>query len=146
MKKKLITIVSLVVALLVFTACGLGAPPIQQWIDSEADPIVAEAFKDTEGVKYSIEQTGDTEVTVNFCFDGAAEVAVYAEDYSSARDTWNSLRDSMVSFTTSMKTNAHNYGIDTITVRVNLVNDKNNDLVLMSIVDDQVIYDCVVNE
>lgn len=146
MKKKLITIVSLVVALLVFTACGLGAPSIQQWIDSEADPIVAEAFKDTKGVRYSIEQTGEEEVTVNFYFDGAAELAVYAEDYSSARDTWNSLKDSMVSFTTSMKTNAHNYGIDTITVRVNLVNDVNNELVLMSVVNDQVIYDCVVNE
>lgn len=128
--------------LITFSGCG-SEPPIEDWINSSVDPIMAEGFKDMEGVSYTIEKTGSNEATITFKLDGAAELALYAQDYDTVKTTWNDMGDSMCSLTNSLIENAHNYGISDITIRANLVNDVNNDLVLLTVVDGEKTYDCV---
>ena len=128
--------------LIAFSGCS-SEPPIEDWINSSVDPLLAESFKDMKGVTYNIEKSGPNEVTITFKFDGAAELAVYAGDYDTVKKTWDDLGESMCGLTTSMIENANNYGITNITVRANLVNDTNEDLTLMTVIDGEKIYDCV---
>ena len=128
--------------LIALSGCS-SEPPIEDWIASSVDPLLAESFKDMKGVKYSAEKTGPNEVTVTFTLDGAAELAVYAQDYDTVRTTWNDLGDSMCSLTNSMAENAHQYGISNITVCAQLKNDTNEDLTLLAVIDGDRVYDCV---
>lgn len=146
MKKKLGIIVSLLVVLMMFVGCGSTEPPIEDWINDSVTPILAETFDGVDGIDYKVEQTGNHEVTVSLKFKGAAELAVYAQDYSTVKETWDELKGSLCKLSTTMIDNANSYGISNVDVKIDLYNDLNEDLILMSVTNGETTYDCVVDK
>lgn len=102
------------------------------------DPILSENY-DGHEIYYE-----DGILVINLWSNGTAEAVSYVQAGLIGMDVWEQVRSSMVYMASSSRTLVDTIGRDDVDIMTNLLNDLDHELVIISLLNDKIVYDAVL--